>query len=136
MSRSDRFSRLKIRLKQNGLCILLPILILLLSFVSYKILILPTENGLPALSKCTRFILPPIAILSACFAIFRLYCSALSLFSGYHVGIVFAYIGSLDATPFFLTVSLSLLCSLLIGVWLEILPILFSKWKKEIESDP
>lgn len=136
VTKPNRFSRLKVFLKQNGLRILLPVLILLLSLLSYKILILPTGSDLPALSECTRFVLPPIAILAVCAALFRRYCAAFSLFSGYHVGILLTFIGAHDSSSFYLTVFLSLLCSLLIGVWLEVLPLLFAKWKKKPSNEP
>ncbi len=131
---SQRFSKISRFLTRNGLRIALPLLLLLLSFISYRITILPASSGKTVLVDCARFVLPVITVISVLLSALRRHASAFSLFIGYHVGVFFAFLAGGDTSVFLLTLSLSLITSLLIGVWLEVFSVLLKKWKEEADS--
>ena len=125
---------IKALLSRHGLRIALPLLLLVLAYTSHRITSLPTAVAHPGLELSTRCLLPAVTALSVVLSALRRYASSFSLFIGYHVGAFLALSSANDANAFLLTVLLTLGCSVVMGVWLELLPFLFSRWRKE--SDP
>ncbi len=130
---TSRFSEIRAFLKRHGLRIFLPLLLLLLTYMSYTISREPVSSGLYVTSRLARYLLPAVALLSIVLAALKRYSVSLSLFIGYHLGVVFAMIGTEKREVALLIVALSLLISLLLGVWLEVFSVLLARWKREAE---
>lgn len=128
---TSRFSEIKAFLRRNGLRIFLPLLLLLLSYMSCTIGREPVSNGLSATSTSARFLLPFVALLSAVGAGLKRYFASLSLFIGYHLGVALALVGTESNATAFLIIAITLATSLLLGAWLEIFSVLFKRWKNE-----
>lgn len=132
---TSRFSEIRVFLKRHGLRIFLPLLLLLLTYMSYTISREPVSSGLDVTSRLARYLLPAVALLSIVLAALKLYSVSLSLFIGYHLGVVFAMIGTEKREIALLIVALSLVISLLLGAWLEVFSVLLARWKREAERD-
>lgn len=132
---TSRFSEIRVFLKRNGLRIFLPLLLLLLTYMSYTISREPVSSGLAVTSRLAHYLLPAVALLSIVLAALKRYSVSLSLFIGYHLGVVFAMIGIEKREIALLIVALSLVISLLLGAWLEVFSVLLARWKREAERD-
>lgn len=126
-------SRIRDFTKKHKAQIVTPIVLLLLSVMSYCICREPAAGEMRIPEWGTRYIFPAVMLISIVLPIFRRYFLSLSLFIGYHAGIALAAVGT-DASCLFagqLTAVIILVCFLVIGAWGELFSILLPRWQHE-----
>ena len=133
------FPRLSAFLKKHGTYIAVLTILILLSVMSYCICGKVAADELLIAEWGTKYLFPLVALSALLLAVFRKYFLSLSIFVGYHAGILFAAIGTDPGLLQFPHAKLALCATLaictLIGVWAEVFSILLPKWQKEKVPD-
>lgn len=132
------FPRLSAFLKKHGTYIAVLIILVLLSVMSYCICGKVAADELLIAEWGTKYLFPVVAFSALLLAAFRKYFLSLSVFVGYHAGILLAAVGTDPGLLHFpyakLTLCVTLIICTLIGVWAEIFSMLLPKWKMEKAS--
>ena len=132
------FHRIRAFLQKYNAQIYVPLMILLLSLMSYMILRKPTASGTVIPEWGTKYLLIPVILLSLLLSALKRYFISLSIFIGYHVGVLLAVVGisptadQINAGK--ATVLLTFAIIFVIGLWIEIFAYLLPKWRSRTEN--
>ena len=119
--------------------IYIPLLLLILSTMSLLILRKPAAGDILVAEWGTKYLLPAVVLLSVLLSVLKRYFISLSIFIGYHAGLLLAVLGT-DAGIEQLgygkaTVILTLLIFFTVGLWGEILIHFLSRKRKLTPSE-
>ena len=132
------FQRTRAFLQKYNAQIYVPLMLLLLSLLSYMILRKPTASGTVIPEWGTKHLLVPVVLLSLLLSALKRYFISLSIFIGYHAGVLLAVVGisptvdQVDAGE--ATVLLTFAIIFVIGLWIEIFAYLLPKWRNRTEE--
>lgn len=129
------FARVRSFLSRYRTQITVPLVLLLLTVMSYCICAKPAANALLVPEWGTKYLLLPIALFAVVFSALKFYFVSLSAFIGYHAGLVLAVVGTDAGAAHFgyarITLLLTLAAIVILGIWAEVFTRLLPKWKAE-----
>ena len=125
--------RIRAFISRHRTQICVPLVLLLLTLMSYCICGQPAADALLVPEWGTRYLLLPTALGAILLSVLRLHLLSLSAFIGYHAGLVLAVVGTDAGTEQLVygqvTVILTLTLVLILGAWAEVFSRLLPKWR-------
>ena len=107
----------------HGIQIILPVLFCILTVFSFFICRKPAAGGLLIAEWGTKYLLFPVLGLSLASTVLKHPFLSLSLYIGYHAGLVLAFVGTDPGEAHFvyakITVLLTVLIFVILGMWAE-----------------
>ena len=132
------FSVIRRFLKNHGPQVYVPLLLTVLTVMSFCICKKPAADSLLLPEWGSKYLLLPIFLSAAILAAFKKLSASLSLYIGYHAGLALAMLGTDPGVAHFpyglITLFATLLFSLTLGIWGEIFLFLLSRWDQKKEA--